>query len=138
MNTRQRVAKMEEVENRQKMVFVKMLIVKLEIFLLKARYNAEHNILWKINRRNCNMWWDNFFRKALLLNYIDCAYNVKHSVKEYISNGIWNMHIRQKLFPDNIVHHVGNISIGDEYHSDYAIWKLTQYGFIHTSLLGKE
>ena len=81
MKTRQKEAKMEKVENLQKMVFVKMIIVKLEIFLLKSRYNAGHNILWKINCRNCNMWWDILFTKALLLNYIYCAYNVKHSVK---------------------------------------------------------
>ncbi|WMV28762.1 hypothetical protein MTR67_022147 [Solanum verrucosum] len=48
--------------------------------------------------------------------------------QEYISNGNWNMDKLKDVLPDNIVHHIGNISIGDENHSDYVIWNLTQDG----------
>ncbi|KAG5604516.1 hypothetical protein H5410_026008 [Solanum commersonii] len=78
-------------------------------------------LIWSslTNCGNCNIWWDNWCEKGPLAKlYPDCTYNVVHSVKEYISN----------VLPDNIVHHIGNISIGDENHSDYVIWNLTQDG----------
>jgi len=74
------------------------------------------------------MWWHNWCEKGPLAKiYLDCMSNVMHSVKEYISNGNWNMDMLKKVLPDNIVNHIGNISIGDENHSDYAIWNISAW-----------
>ncbi|KAK6789051.1 hypothetical protein RDI58_012850 [Solanum bulbocastanum] len=84
------------------------------------------------------MWWDNWCEKGPLAKlYPDCMYNVVHSVKEYISHGNWNMDMLKNVLPDNIVHHIGNISIGDENHSDYAIWNLTQGG-LYSSISARQ
>lgn len=84
------------------------------------------------------MWWNNWCKKGFLVKlYVDCMYNVMHSSQKYISNGNWNIDILKKVLPHNIVYYIDKITIGDEDHSYYAIWNLTQYGLTLTSLFDK-
>lgn len=73
------------------------------------------------------MWWDNWSEKgALTALYPYDVNNQKAKVKEYITNGSWDLNKLGSILLEHMIKQISNIEIGHNNQPDYAICNATQ------------
>lgn len=79
--------------------------------MLEVKGEIEHEIWWQIKARNSNFWFDNWTRQGALYHIED--HNVSEEemeVKEFITNGEWNVEkLKEYLYEEMILHIIENI-----------------------------
>ncbi|XP_075100868.1 uncharacterized protein LOC142176659 [Nicotiana tabacum] len=97
--------------------------------MLQARDKAECRILWKINARDINFWWDSWTDNGALAKLVPQAPgNSKSTVSDFLIDGRWNMDKIREAIPEHLAQQIMHIEIGEPDQQDYAIWKDTEDG----------
>ncbi|XP_060216473.1 uncharacterized protein LOC132643957 [Lycium barbarum] len=89
---------------------------------MEIKFEAEKNILWRINRGDISLWWDNWTGQGALAFMVETAgANLKLLVKDARIDGEWAFPELHQL-PEYIIELINSIEVGDPDIPDLAIW----------------
>ncbi|XP_019260384.1 PREDICTED: uncharacterized protein LOC109238391 [Nicotiana attenuata] len=97
--------------------------------LLKTRRKVEVHIKWSIQNGSSSFWWDNWTSDGPLAHQVQgIRKSPKTQVKDFLTNGQWDINRLNQVLPSHITDFICRIDIGNDAEDDFPIWTLSDDG----------
>ncbi|XP_060183329.1 uncharacterized protein LOC132613329 [Lycium barbarum] len=105
--------------------------------LMEVKFEAEKNILWRVNKGEIKLWWDNWTGQRALANsfHVEGA-NSKMLIKDARQNEVWNFLEFHQLL-EYLIELFQSIEFGDPNLPEHAIWMSSIFGNFTTKTAWK-
>ncbi|XP_009804964.1 uncharacterized protein [Nicotiana sylvestris] len=97
--------------------------------MLKTRQKVEFRIKWSIQNGSSSFWWDNWTGDGPLAHQVQgIRKSAKTQVKDFLTNGQWDINRLNQVLPSHITDFICRIDIGNDAEDDFPIWTLSDDG----------